>query len=73
MSEFFTYQKKRKDFNNPTTFLDSETKYCGFYQQVTNANQYVQRDPNFIDLDNIAELSEHSVLFILFLQTRFIY
>ncbi|EGR31420.1 intermediate chain 2, putative [Ichthyophthirius multifiliis] len=61
MTEFYTYQKLRKDFYNPVSFADTDIKVCGYFPQVQNTNEYVQRNPNFIDLDNIAELSEHSV------------
>ena len=57
MAEFFSYSKKRKDFNKPIDFKESEIRYCGYSPQTQNDQKYsyVKRDPNFILLDNIIE------------------
>eukprot|EP00825_Cyclidium_porcatum_P019190 TRINITY_DN217_c0_g1_i3.p1 TRINITY_DN217_c0_g1~~TRINITY_DN217_c0_g1_i3.p1 ORF type:complete len:356 (+),score=75.60 TRINITY_DN217_c0_g1_i3:194-1261(+) len=61
MAEFYTYQKKREEFGRPCQFTDVQLKQCGYYPTNPQNFQYQLRNPNFIDLDNIAELSEHSV------------
>ena len=61
MADFFTYQKKRKDFGKPCQFSDTEIKHCGFFPTTQVPFQYLNRNPNFIDLDNIVEYSEHQV------------
>lgn len=60
MGEFYTYQKKRRDYGKFCNFSDTEIKHWFIINPPTVA-QYIQRDPNFIDLDNIPELTEHVV------------
>ena len=31
MAEFFTYQKKRKEYGKPCNFSDTEIKHCGYF------------------------------------------
>lgn len=60
MGEFYTYQKKRREYGKFCNFADTEIKHWFIIGPPTVA-QYIQRDPNFIDLDNIPELTEHVV------------
>ena len=64
MTDYFTYQKRRKEFGKFPNFADTEIKVVGFVPiggtTLFNEN-YVIRNPNFIVLDNLAEMSEHSV------------
>lgn len=59
MADFFTYHRKRKEMGKPCGFSDSEIKHCGYFAKEKVNYQYLERNPNFIDLDNIAEYSEH--------------
>jgi dynein intermediate chain 2 len=65
MAEFYQYQKRRRDFGKPCNFSDTEPKSTGHYPSVQVENpkevKYVLRNPNFIELDNITELSQHFV------------
>ena len=61
MAEFFTYQKKRKEYGKPCNFADTEVKHCGYFSTLSQPFQYLDRNPNFIELDNITEYSEHQV------------
>lgn len=65
MAEFYQYQKRRKEFGKPCNFSDTEPKAMGHYPTVQIENpkeaKYVLRNPNFIELDNITELSQHYV------------
>lgn len=60
MGEYYTYQKKRKDYGKYCNFSDTEIKHWYLTNQQTSWS-YIQRDPNFIDLDNIPDLTEHVV------------
>lgn len=64
MTEYYTYQKKKIDVGSkPAIFHDTEVKVMGFLptqQQGLSAN-HIKRNPNFLILDNIAEMSEHVV------------
>jgi len=60
MAEYYTYQKKRRDYGKPCNFSDSEIKNTYFpMEQITI--EYLNHNPNFMDFSNILELSEHSV------------
>ena len=64
MTDYFTYGKKRKEFGKFPTFADTETKVVGFVPlggPSSFNDNYVMRNPNFIVLDNLVEMSEHSV------------
>ena len=60
MGEYYTYQKKRREYGKFCNFQDTEIKHWFIPPVAANA-AYIQRDPNFIDLDNISELTEHVV------------
>ena len=72
MSEFFTYQKKRKEYGKPCNFSDTEIKPFGYFPAGDKPPtwSYISRDPNFVDLDNIPEYSEHVVSEIKALEKR---
>lgn len=59
MAEFYTYQKKRKEYGKPVNFSDTDVKHCGYFSTLSQPYQYLERNPNFIELDNITEYSEH--------------
>ena len=70
MGEYYTYQKKRREYGKFCSFQDTEIRHLLFPVPRDNTNpnpnapnpvNYIQRDPNFIDLDNIPELTEHVV------------
>ncbi len=62
MADFYTYQKKRKEFGRPPQFEDTETKIVGsVVPSEEQKKNFVLRDPNKIVLDNIPVFSEHSV------------
>lgn len=58
MAEFYTYTKKRKDFGKPVNFTDSEIQPFGHLEPCVIKWEYEQRNPNFLVLDNIEDLSE---------------
>jgi dynein intermediate chain 2 len=65
MAEFYSYQKRRRDFGKPCKFSDSK---CVTFQHFIEDEEkrekdekYVPHNPNFIELDNITELAEHFV------------
>jgi dynein intermediate chain 2 len=61
MAEFFIYQKKRREFGKPCNFQETDTRHCGYFPTPGQVTTYKERNPNFISLDNISELSEHQV------------
>lgn len=62
MTDYYTYQRKRKEFGRPPTFLDTDTQILGTIKQYSNRRDgFILRDPNKIILDNIPVFSEHSV------------
>ena len=62
MTDYYTYQRKRKEFGRPPTFLDTDTQILGSIKQFQNRrSEFILRDPNKIILDNIPVFSEHSV------------
>ena len=62
MTESHAYTKKWKDFGRHAQFDDTETKILGTVPPDPNqADEYVQRDPNRINLSNIPQQSMHSV------------
>jgi dynein intermediate chain 2 len=65
MADYYTYQRKRKELGKPLNFSDSEVKIAGYTKTITATPNYVKRNPNHIDLDNIAEYSEHSVYILI--------
>lgn len=63
MADFFTYQRKRRDLGKPCNFVETEIKVHTKSRMSNNPHdQYLLRNPNHIDFDNIAEYSEHQVL-----------
>lgn len=66
MTDYYTYQKKRKEFGRHGQFEDTETKIVGSVKQIPSIkDNFIQRNPNKLILDNIPTLSEHSVCLIL--------
>mmetsp|Transcript_51698 Transcript_51698/g.59382 ORF Transcript_51698/g.59382 Transcript_51698/m.59382 type:complete len:692 (+) Transcript_51698:39-2114(+) len=62
MADWYTYQKKRKEFGKDPKFSNSETKMLGLMGGAEEQRDgYIERNPNFAVLDNIAEMSENSV------------
>ena len=67
MSEFYSYPKKRRDVGQPyAAFQDTDVKVMGYLPtQSTQAQglgpNHVRRNPNFLVLDNIPEMSEHVI------------
>ena len=64
MTDYLPYTKKRKEFGHKPEFGDTETKVIGFLPtqrtEDISAN-HVRRNPSFITIDNIPEMSEHVV------------
>ena len=62
MSEFYTYTKKRKEFGKHPYLNESRAEVFGYFPTSKESPwQYEIMNPNFIDLDNIPEYSEHIV------------
>jgi len=64
MTDYLAYTKKRKEFGHKPEFGDTETKVIGFLPSNRNEDlgpNYVRRNPSFITIDNIPEMSEHVV------------
>jgi len=64
MTDYLAYTKKRKEFGQKPEFGDTETKVIGFLPQTRGEDlgpNHVRRDPSFITIDNIPEMSEHVV------------
>jgi dynein intermediate chain 2 len=62
MTDYHTYQKKRKEFGRPPLFEDTETKIVGTVKAQPNVkDNFISRDPNSVILDNNPTLSEHTV------------
>ncbi len=67
MSDFYSYQKRKRDVGLPyNPFQDTEVKVVGYMPSQQQQSQefgpnHLKRDPNFITIDNIAEMSEHVV------------
>jgi hypothetical protein len=58
MADAYTYQKRRKEFGRHGAFEDTDTKIVGSVPPDPNcAEQFVSRDPNKLNLSNIAALS----------------
>jgi dynein intermediate chain 2 len=56
------YKNKRKNFGRPCNFEDSELKIVGAVMQDPELmKNYIPRNPTTTVIDNIPELSEHSV------------
>ena len=61
MADWYTYQKKRREFGKDPKFTTSEVKMLGYIPGTEeHSEHYIQRNPNFNVLDNISEMSEHS-------------
>ena len=70
MVEPYTYKKKRKEFEKPVIFEDSEVKPLGgclserdLPPNAKNSlkEQYIKKNPAYVTLDNIPLLSTHEV------------
>lgn len=64
MAEFYQYTKARREFGRPPAFADTAPISTAFYPTAKDHlkdEDYVLRNPNFIELDNITELSVHQV------------
>lgn len=65
MSDFFSYQKKRRDVGQPyAPFQDTDVKVMGYLPTQSTQGlgpNHVKRNPNFLILDNIPEMSEHII------------
>ena len=64
MGDFFTYQKKRGEVGyRPPAFSDTEVKVLGFLptQREGLDENHLYRNPNFLMIDNIPEMSERLV------------
>ena len=64
MTDYLAYTKKRKEFGQKPEFGDTETKVIGFLPNQRDQDlgpNHVRRDPSFITIDNIPEMSEHVV------------
>ena len=63
MGEEFQYSKKRHLFGQHPSFEDVDTRIVGKMDPRLEAyeNDYVQRNPNKVVLDNIPQFSEHRV------------
>ena len=64
MAEEYEYPKQRKYFGKPAQFEDFDgIKMVGTVQpDPTKAENFVLRNPNKLVLDNIPQLSYHSVI-----------
>ena len=58
MGEYYTYTKKRREFGKVCNFSETEIKHFGFFPTQQRTWEYKKRDPNFITLDNVPNLSE---------------
>lgn len=62
MADWYTYQKKRKEFGKDPKFSNSEVRMLGYLPgSEAQKDSYIERNPNFAVLDNIPEMSENSV------------
>jgi dynein intermediate chain 2 len=63
MAEFYQYTKLRKDFGKPCSFADTKPMSTVFLpiDRKKKNEDYVLRNPNFIELDNLTDLSVHNV------------
>jgi len=70
MTDIFTYQRKRREFGRVCNFADNKNNmHIGFLPDHESDKQrgfdssevHIRRDPNFIELSNIPELSENTV------------
>ena len=64
MAEFYQYTRARREFGRPPAFSDTPPIGTAFYPTAKDAlkdEDYVKRNPNFIELDNITSLSRHQV------------
>ena len=62
MVEPYSYKKKRREFEKPSIFEDSEVKPLGGYlSEDRSMKQYVKKNPSYVTLDNIPVLSTHEV------------
>ena len=64
MAQFFQYTRARKEFGRQPQFADTPPIATAFYPTAKDNlkdQDYVLRNPNFIELDNITDLSMHQV------------
>lgn len=56
MTDYFTYQKKRKEFGRYPQFEDTDTQIVGQVDQVPEEREdFILRDPNTLKFDNICK------------------
>lgn len=73
MADQHQYAKKRKEFGRHPQFDDTVTKIVGSVMpNPSQKEQYQQRDPNKLILDNIPQFSEHRVTTFYFNKTLLI-
>ena len=57
MGEYYTYQKKRREYGKFCNFADTEVSVHGFDFDAESSKkrgwEYKKRDPNFITFDNV--------------------
>ena len=63
MAEFYQYSRARKEFGRPCAFADTKPMNTILlpFEPKKKEESYVLRNPNFIELDNLTELSVHDV------------
>lgn len=62
MVEPYSYKKKRREFERPCSFEDTDLKPLGGYLSTPNMNKFfVEKNPTHVVLDNIPPLSTHDV------------
>lgn len=61
MAEEYEYNKPRKQFGRYPMFEDTDSKIVGSIPPSNKTDDYVQRDPNSVILDNIPLMSEHRI------------
>lgn len=63
MAEFYQYSRARKEFGRPCSFADTKPMSTSLlpFEPKKKEESYVLRNPNFIELDNLTELSTHNV------------
>jgi dynein intermediate chain 2 len=63
MAEFYQYTKARREFGKPCNFTDTKpmTTVLQPFEPKKKDEGYVLRNPSFIELDNLTELTSHNV------------
>ena len=67
MADQFQYSKERRKFGRHAQFEDTEIQIVGKIDpNPDHAKDYIVRNPNKLVLDNIPQMSEHRVSYIIF-------